>query len=383
MTKPQSFLLLLSLVSTVAIGDVTLEQKITIEARGLISVFESEKTRLTHISGDRARIEGFDGERSGRPEDTSIINLERDLAFKLYPVDKQYEARQLGQVRLDAERDIALIEKMPTSGPDALPVSEQTCQWSPPRVEMKKTRKKTKIAGMTAEQHLAIVTATCKIPETRQACDVTWVLDYWNARRLPGDREINDFRRGLADRLNTTELLALAPVIPQGLLALFEDGWEEAMYEAEGLKGFPVKTVMSLHIGGDDCRTRSDRELTQDTVWSNVKKDSVQATKNSAAATAGSVVAGEVFRKVGGNLGGMIASGAADILTRNAANKAMNKEPEAPGAVKVGNESLAQRIDGQVEVFRITTELKSLSGGAVSESKLEVPEGWQELDISE
>lgn len=283
------------------------------------------------------------------------------------------------QLRIATERDIALIEEMPTSGPDALPVSEQTCQWTPTRLEMERTGKKTKIAGMTAEQHLAIVAATCKIPDTRQACDVTWVLDYWNARRLPGDREINDFRRDLANRLGTTELLALAPIIPQGLLALFEDGWEEAMYEAEGLKGFPVKTVMSLHIGGEDCRTRSDRELSRDSVWTNVKKDSVQATKNSAAATAGSVVAGEVFRKVGGNLGGMIAGGAADILTRNAANKAMNKEPEAPGSVKVGNETLDERIDGQVEIFRITTELKSLSIGAVSDSRLEVPEGWQEL----
>lgn len=70
LNKAQSFLLVLSLVSIAAMGDVTLEQQITIEARGLISVFESEKTRLTRISGDRARIEGFDGERSGVPEDT-------------------------------------------------------------------------------------------------------------------------------------------------------------------------------------------------------------------------------------------------------------------------------------------------------------------------
>lgn len=370
---------LLFLVQTAALADVTLEQRITIEARGLLSVFESEKTRLSRISGDRARIEGFDGERSGKPEDTIIINIERDIAYRLYPASREFEAHSLKKMKTDAERDIALIEEMPVSGPDALPVSEQTCEWSPPGIEMERTRKKAKIAGMSAEQHLATVVSTCNIPETRQACDVTWVLDYWNARRLPGDREINDFRRKLANRLGTTELLALAPVIPQGLLALFEEQWDELMYEAEGLRGFPVKTVMSLHIGGDDCRTRSDRELTQDSVWTQVKKDSVQATKNSAAATAGSVVANEVFRQVGGNIGGMIAGGAADILTRNAANKAMNKEPEAPGAVKVGDENLAERIDGQVEIFRITTELKSLSGGVVSDSKLQVPDDWQEL----
>jgi hypothetical protein len=312
-------------------------------------------------------------------EETSMIHLQSDLGWVLYPAQQQFETKQLGQVRAEAERDIALIEEMPTSGPDALPINEQVCQWTPPRVEMERTREKTKIAGIKAEQHLATVASTCNIPSTRQSCDVTWVLDYWNARRIPGVREIDNFRSELADRLGTLELLAFTPVIPQGLLALFEDGWEEAMYEADGLKGFPVKTVMSLHIGGDDCRTRSDKEITRNSVWTNVKKDSVQATKNSAANTAGNIAAGQVFRKVGGGLGGMIAGGAAEIFTRNSANKAMNKEEEGPGPVTVGSESLAERIDGQVQIFRITTELYSIDENTVPDSRLEVPDGWEEL----
>jgi hypothetical protein len=376
---PYSLPLLLVLVPIHVSSDVTIEQRIKVEARGLISVFESEKTRLTQISGDRARIEAFDGIGSAKAEETSIIHLQPDLGWVLYPAQQQFETKQLGQIRAEAERDIALIEEMPTSGPDALPINEQVCQWTPPRVEMERTREKTKIAGIKAEQHLATVASTCNIPSTKQSCDVTWVLDYWNARRIPGVREIDNFRSELADRLGTLELLAFTPVIPQGLLALFEDGWEEAMYEADGLKGFPVKTVMSLHIGGDDCRTRSNKEITRNSVWTNVKKDSVQATKNSAANTAGSIAAGQVFRKVGGGLGGMIAGGAAEIFTRNSANKAMNKEEEGPGPVTVGSENLAERIDGQVQIFRITTELYSIDENTVPDSRLEVPDGWEEL----
>ena len=359
-------------------ADVTLEHSVKVEARGLISVFDSEKTMLTHISGDRARIETFGGELTGPVEGVAIIKLESDLAFVLHPDRHQYERKPLGQLRQEAERDIELIEQMPQDGPNALPITEQSCQWVRPAIEMKRTGEKVHIAGIRAEQYLVTMASTCEIPNTKQACDATWVLDYWNARRMPGDREVANFRRELADRYGTPELLAMSAVIPRGLLAMFEDGWEEVMYEADGLKGFPVKTVMSLHIGGKQCRTRSNSEITRDTVWSGVKEDSIQATKQSAANTAGNVVAGQVAQQAGGGLGGLIISSAAGIFTRDAASKAMDREKEAEPA-DVGDETLAERVPGQVQIFRITTELRSVSDEYLEADRFEVPSGWEEI----
>ena len=135
---------------------------------------------------------------------------------------------------------------------------------------------------------------------------------------------------------------------------------------------------MSLHIGGKQCRTRSDREITQDNVWSSVREDSISATKQSAANTAGNVIAGQVAQQAGGGLGGIIASSAAGIFTRNAANKAMDPEKKAETA-DVGDENLNERVPGQVQIFRITTELKSVSDEDLEADSFEVPSNWEEI----
>ena len=170
----------------------------------------------------------------------------------------------------------------------------------------------------------------------------------------------------------------MTPVVPRGLLGLFEVNWEEVIYAADRLKGFPVKTVMSLHIGGKDCRTRSNDEITRDTVWSSVKKDSIQATKNQAANQVGNVIAQETARQVDGSFGGVLVSSVMGILGRNAASRALDKQKEETEPMPVADENVTDRIAGQVQIFRITNELQSVSNARISNDRLEIPEGWEE-----
>ena len=278
----------LILVPLLAFSDVSLEQSVKIEARGLISVFESEETIVTKISGERARIEHFDGVPAESESEVYIVNLEKGLEWSLEPENAQYSTLSMDEKRQNESRDIDYIEQVPQSGPDALPITENSCQWTSPQVVIDRTGERERFGGIRAEQYLITAASTCNVSESSQSCDVTWVLDYWNARKMPGDQELTDFRSELADELGTVDLMALSPLIPRGLLELFENGWEEVIYEAEGLKGYPVKTVMSLHIGGKKCGVRSNDETTRDTVWTNVKNDSVQATKDQAEAIGGS-----------------------------------------------------------------------------------------------
>ena len=74
----------------------------------------------------------------------------------------------------------------------------------------------------------------------------------------------------------------------------------------------------------------------------------------------------------------MIASTAAGIFTRNAASKAMDREKQAEPA-DVGDEGLAERVPGQVQIFRITTELRSVSDEYLEADRFEVPSGWEEI----
>jgi len=369
---------LLAALPVLAGADVRLEQSVTVEARGLVSVFDGEQTLYTEISGDRARIERWEGVPARTRDESVIIDIDGHLRWELEPDDRVYTTVDLGEHRMRDARDIEAIAQMPQDGPDALPVTEANCRWDRIRVNIDRTGEKRQIAGVKAEQYLLTAEQTCAVPDTHQACDVTWVLDYWNARRMPGSREVGDFRRELGERIGAPELLALTPLVPRGLLALFEQGWIELAYETEALRGYPVRTLMSLHIGGKQCRNRSDQEITRDTVWSRVKEDSIQATKQSAAATAGQVVAGQVFQRTGGGLGGMIASTAADIFTRDTAARAMERDEKQQPPVQVGAESAHERIEGQVQIFRITTELRSINDEGLEPERFEVPPDWFE-----
>lgn len=360
-----------------AFADVKLERSVKIEARGLISVFESEETIVTMISGERARIEHYDGVPAQNESEVYIVDLGEEIEWSLQPDNAQLSTLSMDDKREKDLRDIEYIEQVPQSGPDALPITENSCQWTAPQVDIDRTGEKERIGGVRAEQYLITAASTCNITDSSQSCDVTWVLDYWNARKMPGDRELVDFRRDLADELGAQELLGLSPVIPRGLLELFEDGWQEVIYEADGLKGYPVKTIMSLHIGGKNCRTRSNDEITRDTVWTNVKNDSVQATKNQTASQVGNTVAQQTARKVGGSFGGAIASGVMGVLGQNAASKALEKKEEVAEPAAVAVENIPDRVTDQVQIFRISSELLSISDARISEDNFEIPEGWE------
>ena len=91
------------------------------------------------------------------------------------------------------------------------------------------------------------------------------------------------------------------------------------------------------------------------------------------------MVTQETAKQVGGSFGGIVASSVMGILGRDAASKAMNKEQKEAESVAVADEDVTHRIAGQIQLFRITTELLSVSNARLSNDRMEIPEDWEEI----
>ena len=117
----------------------------------------------------------------------------------------------------------ASMEAVQGSG-SALPVSEDECQWSEPVIEVVHTKQKQRFGGVKAEQHLITASQTCTVPENGQSCKMTWNMESWNAKKMPGQTELQAFQEDLAIKLGGDEMLAMAKVNTGGLLAMFKRG---------------------------------------------------------------------------------------------------------------------------------------------------------------
>ena len=72
------------------------------------------------------------------------------------------------------------------------------------------------------------------------------------------------FNKALAERLGIGEMMSGAQASSMGLMAMFKGGWEEALDEMSELQGFPVKTVMQMEMGGENCTAASGQQIAMD-----------------------------------------------------------------------------------------------------------------------
>ncbi len=365
-------------------ADVTLQQNVTVSAAGALSMMGSKGTVTTVISEGRGRMEN-------RMESTSslikkfaknlntatIVLLDEERMLNLISEKKQYSEVTFEQMRASMQESMEQVGSMESQG--ALPVSEGDCQWSEPEMDVRKTGEKQKIAGIKAQQTIISVSQTCTVPDSGKSCDVTWNMEYWNAKKMPGKKEAVAFEEGLAKALGGDEALGLAQAQARGLFAMFKQGWDDVLQESGKVEGFPVKTIMSLAMGGESCTTVSGQPISMDDVWTSAADAGVDAAAGSAAAHAGSAVAGQTAEAVGNGVGGSIAGSAIGAASREligGAFKKFRKKKKEP-------EPVAQPVDpaaGSVTLFKIETELTSIDKADVPDSLFTVPEGWEKVD---
>lgn len=373
-----------SVQAPIAMADVTLHQNVTVSASGAMSMMGSSGTVTTMVSGDRGRTENHVESNSAmirkfakNANTATIILLDDELMLNLAPEKKQYSEMTFAQLRAQMEKSMAEAEKIGDGDGGGLPVSQDECQWSEPEMKVDKTGEKQKFAGIKAAQTIISVSQTCTVPDSDKSCDMVWNMEFWNAKRMPGGKEATAFQKGMASAMGGDEELSMVQAQARGLMAMFKNGWEDVLKESGKMDGYPVKTVMSLEMGGESCTTGAGQPIAMDDVWSAAADAGVNSAASSAAGHAGSAVGTQAAESVGGGVGGSIAGSAIGAASRElvsgAFSKFRKKKKDKPVA------EAANPASGSVKLFEITTELTGVDEKDVPDSQFEVPAGWEKV----
>jgi len=366
-----------------ALADVTLQQNVTVSASGAMSMMGSTGTVTTIISGDRGRTENQMESTSKLMKrfaknlnTATIVLLDDERMLNLITEKQQYSEITFAEMRTQMEKSMAQVEQH--EGQGSLPVSEDECQWSEPDLKVTKTGEKQKFAGVKAQQTVISVRQTCTVPDSEKSCDMIWNMEYWNAKRMPGMKEAASFQEGLAKAMGGDEELGMAQAYSRGLLAMFKKGWDDVLQESGNVEGYPVKTVMSLEMGGESCTTAGGQPIAMDDVWGRAADAGVDAAASSAAGHAGNAVANEAADAVGGGIGGAVAGSAIGAASRelmSGAFKKFRKKKKEPEPVA----QVANPAAGTVTLFKITSELTAIDKSDVADSLFVVPAGWEKI----
>jgi len=385
------FILLAALASANAFADITMQQRIDVGAGGAMSMLASEGTVTTYISSDKSRSESVMESKSklmgsfgGNLDSYSIMRLDKDLTWQLMPEKQQYSEMTFEQLRAQMEQSKERLEEMQQGGGGgALPVSEEDCQWSDPKMEVKETGVKQRFANVKAKQHIITVQETCTVPESGQTCVLTWTMENWIARRMPGDDEAWAFNKALAEKLGTENMMSGVQAASRGLMSMFEEGWEEALEEVSELKGFPVKTVMQMEMGGENCTAASGQPIAMDDIWGNALDAGVDAGAGATGRYAGQKITQETAEAMGGGIGGSVAGSAVGAASGEVISGMLKhfgrkgKKQEQQQQAATADATQPNPAAGSAVLFRISTELTDVSDRSIPAERFEVPTGWK------
>ena len=366
-----------------AAADLSFSQKITVEGGGGMSMFSSQGKVITHIAGDRSRSESQMEMNStmmrmaaGSGNTGSIVRLDRELLWNLLPDKRQYSEVTFAEARKQVAE---ARESMEQSGGSALPVSEEGCQWSDSKIEVEKTGDKEKIAGLSTRKHVIRMRQSCTDPKSNKTCDMTWVMETWLASKVPAEKEVRKFQQRYIEAMGLGDTGRHVQGPGQAMLAMFGDSWEEVVDELEDIKGYPLRTVMQMGMGGEQCTTESGQPIAMDQIWADASTSAYNAALDQAGYEAGSAAGRAVGESLGGsiagNIGGAAVGAAAGELIGGFTG--MFKKKKEP--VQVENTAPPTEGNRQVTVFRITTEVTQWSENRVPDERFEIPADWKEI----
>lgn len=361
-------------------ADISYTQRIVVEAAGGMSMFASEGEVLTQISGDKSRSDSqmtmkskLMGMFAGSGETGNIVRLDKALTWNLLPEEREYSELTFAQAKARlAEARKAMAQSQP--GGAGLPVSAEGCEWSEGELEVEHFKGKERVAGIKTKRHIIRMEQACTDPQTNKTCDITWLMETWLAKDVPAEKEVLSFSEDYARAMGLDDVSRQVEGPGQSLLAMFASNWEDVVDELEKMKGYPLRTVMQMSIGGEQCTTASGQPIALDEIWADASTAAYNAAVDQAGSEAGTAV-GEAAGKslgdsVAGSIGGAAVGAAAGKLIGGLAG--MFKKAEEPAAAPAAPAS----ADQQVTAFRISTEVTHWSDASIAAERFEVPAGW-------
>jgi len=345
-------------------ADVTIEQQIAVDGFGPMKIGALEGKSTTAISGDRARSDSQTQFKSrflralAKGSGTGsmrIIRLDLERIDDIDTPKKQYTETTFQEMRDAAAQALQSAQSSKPStaqqAPSGAPVDESQCNWSPARAEVKQTGEHASIAGADASRVTITVTQTCTDKTKGTRCDFVYLLDQWLTPDLPGQEETRTFWRNYARKLNLSgDLAATMQANAQQVFDRYKNGWGEAIKQAGSLKGYPVKSVLAMQVGGPQCKSESSSGGAGDSSQSGGENSQPSSTP-----TTGSDIAANLAKSLFSKL-----------------HKKDDSKPAADTAV----------APGMVQLFQMSTETVAVRTDAIPSNMFDVPAGYTKVERS-
>jgi hypothetical protein len=259
--------------------------------------------------------------------------------------------------------------------PSPTGMDESDCEWSEPKVDVKKTGQKATIAGFDSEQTTITATQSCKDKKTGAVCDVQLALDEWLAPGFDGGAEQQKFFAAYAQQMglggpNPRDVTQRA----EQLFGRYKGIWQEVAAKMKNVKGYPVRTSFAMGFGGPQCKSAEGSPPTLPPTPSAGQLSAAAA--ESAGQAAGEAAAAKAGQSglsgVAGRIGGKVA-GALFNRKKKGEETAAEAEPVAQSAAAPAT------ANNMIIPLRVTSELVSVKKDPLSADTFEVPAGFKKV----
>ena len=328
-------------------ADVTIEETLRVEGTGLMSMMNMSGTSVTRISGERARAD-MDLQMDSRMmrmvgqlgPTAEIIRLGEERVISLDLKKKTYSETSFAAQRAEMEEAMAQMRDSQRAQQQGMSgIDESECDWSEATASVERSGETSTIGGYRAERLVLAAKQSCGNPESGEVCDFGLRLEQWIAPEFEAGPEVLRFYQAYAEKmgLDATGSRGFAERA-ETMFGGYEGIWQALAEHMLSLDGYPVKSSISLAIGGLEC----------------------ESVKQLDAAGSGAPALGEAIGgALGGRLGGMLGR------KRDDSGKAKVDAPESVPA------------DGMLTIMTISNELVSVSRAPIGAETFEVPAGFR------
>jgi hypothetical protein len=363
----------LTCAASVALADVTVQQRISVEGAGMMSAANMSGTTKTIISGDRSRTDSdiqlqsrivrMLAHRAVGPS-AEIVRLDQDRIDRLDITRKQYTETTFEELKTRLQKAMDKAQDSQTQGQEGpKPMDDSKCEWLEPKADVKRTGEKATYGGFEAERLTIVASQPCKDKETGAICEVALALDEWLAPKFTAREEEEKFHRAYAQKIGLD--LTSGPrggggpfgggdinQRAQSMFGRYSGIWSEIASKTKDAKGYPVKTSFSFAFGGTECKNAKGQQAQQGS-----------SDDNSSGGPGG--LAGQMA----GKLGSLFHRKKDDSQTDTGAAASPGATPPA---VTLPN--------GLVPIITMTSELVSVSTDSVSSTTFDVPSDFKKVE---
>jgi len=369
---------------TSAVADVTEAKTMSFD----MGIGKINSTITERIAGDKSRTDTdahCDGfllsMLCGDMRGGEIVRLDKNVNWQLEPKKKSYVETPFPtpeQIAAAKEKRAELLEKLKSCPQPAERPAPDTskCEMSPPQFEVQKTDETATIAGHEARRSWIAMKQTCTNKETGDACEFDVRIDSWMTRdQIPEIKEERAFRTAYDRKMGLDEatIAAVGPQLQQ-FIAPYASALKQVGAKAGDMQGTPLKTTVSISVGGPHCGAARDRRSQQTGgVTADAGSAATAAAENSTTAAGGAAAEAAVTHATGGSLLGAISGSAAGAFSRSLVGGLFNKKSSAP---QKSEPTPSSGGADSVPLISFTTETTEIRSDPIPSDQFDIPAGW-------